>query len=614
MSPAPGGRVPKTWAVAPPQPKREPLAREACVAPLLAQLLLNRGLTTAQAVQRYLHPDFRDLLPPDTLPGAVEAARRIAAAVREGRRIAIYGDYDVDGITATAILWHALKRAGAGVEYYVPSRFDEGYGINAEALTQLAAGGAQLVVSVDCGITAVEPARRARELGLELIITDHHQPGPELPMADVIVHPTARGAGDGNADLCGAGVALKVAWAFAQQLGGAARVPAPFREALVDATVLAALGQIADVSPMTGENRVLASFGLRHLPRCANVGLRALLEAARIAGKTRYDEYDVGYVLAPRLNAAGRLEHARDAVELLTQADARRAAEIARRLEQQNRRRREVEEQITEHAAALVVERGLHRDGCRGIVLAHEEWHAGVVGIVASRLVERFGRPTVLVALDNGVGQGSGRSIRHFPLHEALGACSEHLLSFGGHAMAAGVRLEKAQIDAFAQAFQTQAAQRLTAADLRPTLHLDDEVGLSELTVGLVEAIERMAPFGPGNPKPRLASGVVDIVDGPRCMGAGGKHVQFTVQQNGTYRRVVGFGRGGEADAIADQRQIRVAFEPMISRWDGSAKVELRMIDWQPAHAEAPMRLAAPTSPTDHATCTGASHFAAPPR
>jgi single-stranded-DNA-specific exonuclease len=532
-------------------------------------------------MHRFLRPELKELLPPEQLPGAVEAGRRLADAARRGRKIVIYGDYDVDGVTATAILWHGLTLAGANVGFYIPSRLDEGYGVNVEALEQIRAEGADLVITVDCGITAVEEARLARTLGLELIITDHHEPRGELPDAAVVVHPTACGSESANPYLSGAGVAFKVAWALARELCGSARVTAEYRDFLLDATAFAALGLVADVVPLTGENRVIASFGLRHLCHIDNPGLRALIEVSGLTGKRSYDEYDVGFVLAPRLNAVGRLGHARLAVELFTRADPERARQIASNLDAQNRQRQTVEQRIVKQAEALVVEQGFHRESKRGIVLASPDWHPGVIGIVASRLVDRFCRPTVLISLDGETGQGSGRSIPSFPLHEVLATCEQHLISHGGHAMAAGVRIAAGQIEAFVDAFLAQAARRLTPADLVPKLSLDDEVELGQLVPGVVEAILRMAPFGIGNPKPRLATGVVDLADEPRAVGNGGQHLQFTVRQGRTYRKAIAFGRGQRLRQLLDHRRLRLAFEPIINDWGGRRKVELKVIDWK---------------------------------
>ncbi len=571
----------REWVVAAPHPARERLAREADIPPLLAQLLLNRGVRAAGEVHPFLRPDFRTLQPPSTLPGAEPAARRLAAAVAAGKRIIIYGDYDVDGVTGTAILWQALRVMGANVDFYIPSRLEEGYGLNQEAVQKIAADRGQVLVTVDCGITAVAEARQARELGLELIITDHHQPHEELPEA-LIVHPTALGLSP-NPDLSGAGVALKIAWALGRHVSGGPRVSEVFRDFLLEATALAALGLIADVVPLVGENRIIASYGLRHLANTANPGLRALLEVARLTGKKAYDDYDVGFMLAPRLNAIGRMGHARMAVELFTRAGPDQARQIAVRLDAASRRRQQVERQILNDAEALVIQKGYDRESCRGIVLASPKWHAGVIGIVAARLTERFHRPTVLIALENGLGQGSARSVPHFPLHQVLRDCQQHLLSYGGHAMAAGLRLRADQVDAFTAAFQAEAARRLTAADLRPKLHLDDEVSLAELSLAVVDAIQRLAPFGAGNPRPRLATTTVELADRPRAVGSDRGHLQLAVRQDRTVRKAIAFGWGAQADELAEHRRLRLAFEPLINEWNGQRRVELRVIDWKPA-------------------------------
>ncbi len=497
--------VEREWIIAAPHAQRAALADEAGVSPLLAQLLLARGVTSAADVRSFLNPEPKTLLPPDALPGTVDAAARLHAAAKNKRRIVIYGDYDVDGVTATAILWHALRLDGADVSFYIPSRLEEGYGLNREALEQLAADGAQLIITVDCGITAVAEANRARELGIELIITDHHQPGDEPPPADAIVHPTACGDSP-NPHLSGAGVALKVAWALGQQVGGAQRVNPDFRTFLQDALALTALGLIADVVPLLGENRVLCTIGLQRLRQSTNPGLRALLEVAGLNERKRLDDYDVGFMIAPRLNAVGRMGHARLAVELFTRANPHRAREIATTLDAHNRQRQNLERSITKQAIERVSELGFDRDSRRAIVLADADWHPGVIGIVAARLVDRFHRPTFLIALNGDVGQGSGRSVRHFPLHEALHRCADHLISHGGHAMAAGIKVHADHLDQFTDAFLAEADRRLTPADLRPRLHLDDEVTLAALTSPTVTSIMSMAPLRHRQPPPQTGN------------------------------------------------------------------------------------------------------------
>ncbi|MFQ6048188.1 MAG: DHH family phosphoesterase, partial [Phycisphaerae bacterium] len=389
------------WVIAEPWSGRGRLAAALGVCPIVAQILHNRGLDDPGAARRFLRPQLSELEGPEALPGAVEAAGRLARAVREGRRIVIYGDYDVDGIAGTAILWRCLRLAGGQVDFYVPHRLEEGYGLNSEAIEKLADEQVQVVVTVDCGITAVGAAELARRRGVELIITDHHEAGPDLPQGCTIVHPTALSGGYGNADLSGAGVALKLAWAVGQHFSAGKRVSEEFREFLVDATSLAGLGTIADVVPLVGENRVLAHFGLMGLRHCRQEGLRALIAESGLAGR-KLESYHVGFWLGPRLNAAGRMGHARLAVELLTRASGARAREIARFLAEQNRQRQQVERRILAEARQMVAETGMDGDAWRAIVLARAGWHAGVIGIVASRLVEQYCRPVVLIAVDGG--------------------------------------------------------------------------------------------------------------------------------------------------------------------------------------------------------------------
>ncbi len=548
--------------------------------PLVAQLLYNRGIDLGDNPQEFLAPRMSDLHAPDLLPGARQAAALLAAAVRSGKRIVIYGDYDVDGMTAVAILWRILREAKADVGFYVPHRLEEGYGLNLEAVGKLADEGAQVLVSVDCGITAVEVARHAAETNLELIITDHHAPQDRIPEAAAcIVHPTVGGEYP-NPHLCGAGVAFKLAWALAQELSGSEKVGAAYKELLVEALPLAALGTIADVVSLTGENRIIARHGLLRLKNTQHLGLRALIDSAGLTGQ-RIGGYEVGFRLAPRLNATGRMGHALLAVEMLTRADADRAQEIALYLEEHNRARQAKERQIVKQACEMVEARGMHTDACRGIVLACEGWHAGVIGIVASRLVDRYHRPTVMISTENGQGQGSARSVRHFQMHDALAACSEHLVTFGGHAMAAGLKIRSQDVEAFTEAFIEQANNTLTAADLRPKLRIDAEVALAELEVPTVGALDQLGPFGMDNPRPRLCTDWIDLAREPRCVGKGGDHLQATFTQNGTTIRSIAFRQAEAAEDLKQHRRCKVAFEPIINEYQGRTSAEMQIVDFR---------------------------------
>ncbi len=568
-------------------PNGQPIPGRWNLPPVVVQLLQNRGISTPEAARAFIDPQLRDLHPPDLLPGAREAATLIATAVRRRQKIVLYGDYDVDGITGVAVLWHVLRAAGVPPSFYVPHRLEEGYGLNSAAVRNIAADGAALLVTVDCGIGSVDEARVAAECGLPLIITDHHTTTGVLPEAAAIAHPTVNGAYP-NPALCGAGVAFKVAWALGQELSGSDRVAPAYRQMLMDLLPLVALGTVADVVPLVGENRILARHGLAMLKSTNNPGLAALLESAGLAG-ANVSGYDAGFKLAPRLNAAGRMGHARLAVEMLTRADAGRAKEIALYLEEHNRARQSKERSIFRAACEMIEERRLNSDAGRGIVLASDKWHAGVIGIVASRIVERYCRPTVLIAIENEVGQGSARSIPPFHMHDALAACGEHLLQFGGHAMAAGLRIDAQHLDAFTTAFTKVANTRLTGADIRPKLRLDAEVSLEQLDLTTVQAMLNLGPFGPGNPTPRLSTGWVELAGEPRCVGKGGEHLSATFREGSVRLRSIGFGKASLEQPLKESRRCRLAFEPTINDFNNHRTVEMQVLDMQfPSGANGP--------------------------
>ncbi len=573
------GQVNKEWIISPPWAECEGAARRWGLSPLVAQVLYNRGVIGHHRPDDFLNPQLKNLFPPEQLPGTEFAAELIVSAIRDKKRIVIYGDYDVDGMTALAILWHLLKLAGAQASFYVPHRLEEGYGLNSEAVRSLLADGAEVIITVDCGITGIEAARVVAEAGQTLIITDHHQPGVQIPQAAAIVHPTVGGSYP-NPDLCGAGVAFKLAWSVARNLSGGVRVDDQYRSFLHEAVALAALGTLADVVPLVGENRVIARHGLALLPKTPFVGLRVLMESIGLKNE-KLGDYDVGFKLAPRLNAAGRMGHARLAVELLTRADESRAREIALYLDEQNRKRQSTERKITREACELVDRSELASDARRGIVLAGEKWHAGVIGIVASRMVERYHRPTVMIALNNGHGQGSARSVRHFDINEALGRCSEHLIEHGGHAMAAGLKIESSRVSAFTESFVATANQRLTGADLRDRLWIDAQVELSALKLDTVEALTGLGPFGVGNARPKLASDWVELHSEPQCVGSTRRHVQAVFTDGQTVVKSIAFGQSDMIDDLKRFRRCKVAFMPIINEFNGRRSVEMQVLDVQ---------------------------------
>jgi len=415
----------KLWAIRPTDERSAALAKSLKVSPLVAQVLLNRGITDAQTGAGFMRPKLTDLIDPAAMPGIEPAIRRLKTAIANKERITIYGDYDVDGITGVAILWQVLRLLGADVDYYIPHRIDEGYGLNTEAVETLAKSGTNLLVTVDCGVTALDSAELAGQLGMDLIITDHHQPEQQLPRAAAIVHP-AIDESYPNQDSAGAMVAFKVAWAIANEFNPGRRLEPKLRDFMISATSLAAMGTVADVVDLRGENRVLTSYGLKALPDCKLSGIQALIESAGLTGHT-LDSFHIGFRLAPMLNAAGRMGHARLAVELLTSESQVRSMQIAEYLKEQNNQRQQCDRKIFKQACEMIVERDLNHPDRKSIVLSSENWHTGVIGIVASRIVDKFYRPTIMInagAADNGTAQGSGRSIPGFCLLSAIRACS----------------------------------------------------------------------------------------------------------------------------------------------------------------------------------------------
>lgn len=572
----------KTWRLRPHERAAlDPLAKALGVSPIVAQLLLNRGFQCPEDGRRFLDAPLVGLHGPDLLPGAGAAAERLLAAVRERRRICIYGDYDVDGVTGTAILWHALRLLDAPADFYVPHRLEEGYGLNCEALRQLAERGVSLVVTVDCGIASVEEAEEARRLGLELLITDHHEFRDTLPSAAVLVHPRLPNTSYPFGGLSGSGVAFKVAWALCQRHCGSEKVTPRFKEFLLEAVVLAALGTVADVVPLLDENRILVRYGLRRLWQKPPPGLQALLEATQLAGKDRVLAEDVGFKLAPRLNAVGRLGCARLVVELLTTTSKQRAAELARFLEEQNLQRQKLERRMLAEARAL-----LEADGAIArcaLVLAKEDWHAGVLGIVAGRLAERYALPALLIASGNDPAIGSGRSTPGFALHEALHACGEDLVSHGGHAAAAGFKVARDRIDAFRERFCAYAGRLLAERNGGPHLEIDAEVPLHVLTRRFVADLSRLEPYGAHNPRPLFLAGDLAVVGTPRRVGHGERHLSFRVRQGGTTVRAIAFNAAERFDELLSQNgACSLVFSPRLSEWQGFSYVDLEVHDFQP--------------------------------
>lgn len=556
------------------------LSRAAGISPLTAQLLINRGIDEPDLAVAFLAAKLTQLNDPESLPGVVEAAERIVRAIREDRPIIIYGDYDVDGVCGTSVLWACLHLAGARrVIYYIPHRVEEGYGVNGEALRRLAEEHSKpLVVTVDCGISAVAEARLARELGLELIVTDHHTIGAELPAADVLVHPRLPGSTYPCGDLCGAGVAFKLAWQICKTFGDGKRASPHLRDYLVRALGLVAMATVADVVPLQGENRILVRHGLAGIVAEPTVGLRALMKVAGCLEKSRLTTGMVGFGLAPRINAAGRLERAMRAVEMLTTEDPEHARAIAEELDLVNSRRQEIERAIVSEAQEMILAEGGLKER-RAIVLGRKGWHPGVIGIVASRLVDYYQRPTVIVAFGDEFAQGSARSVTGFNLYEAIRDCSEGLIGFGGHAAAAGLKLTESHFPTFAQRFEERCRTALTAEHLQKVLVIDAEVPLGVLSVPVVNEIQQLEPHGMGNPRPLLLASQVRIMGEPRIVGELKNHLQLRMVQGNSQIKAIGWNMAEKARELTANTSCSIVFHPSINEWNGRRDVQLELKD-----------------------------------
>ncbi len=540
---------------------------------LVARLLIGREYSLESA-REFLTARLADLPDPFLLPDMGLAVTRLQTAIENGEKIAVHGDYDVDGITGTVLLFAGLSALGAHeLAYHIPLRLRDGYGLSAEALKEAAGVGTQVVVSVDCGVSAHAEAELAKEHGIDLIITDHHQPPPILPDALAVINPQRQDSNFPFQNLAGVGVAFFLLVALRKHLrdaGWFANRPEPDLRQYLD---LVALGTIADLVPLQGINRTLTRHGLAFLEAGHRVGVRALKQ---VAGVKEVNCSSVGFQLAPRLNAAGRMEDAGLGVELLLEQDMVRALNAARYLDQCNRERRVLEKQTLQQAEAAVS--AISADHTHSIVLAGEGWHPGVIGIVASRLVDRYYRPTVLISLDGDSGKGSARSIRGYHLYHGLQACADHLAVFGGHEMAAGMSLNKDQLADFAEALEAHARTKLSVDDLLPKLRHDGTLLLEEIDLETLRQLDGLAPFGMGNPEPLL---VIESVRAMQVQVVGESHLRFTACQGACSHPAIAFGMLERREEFQGEIDLLVA--PQINRFRGRETVQLRVKDVRPS-------------------------------
>jgi len=563
-------RVEPKWVLAS-KPRPEALERirsELKIPNVMAKILVNRGVQCVETAREFLYPSLDHLIDPFEMQDMDRAVRRIWEAVEADEKIMVHGDYDVDGVTGTSLLVRSIGHLGADVSFYIPNRLEEGYGISKEAIDTCGERGVTLLISVDCGITAVEETEYARSCGVDVIITDHHQPG-ELPKAIAVVNPKRPDCAYPFKELPGVALAFKLADALYRHRS---LDPGPVYENLD----LVALGCAADIVPLVDENRILVAHGLQEIERTRNPGLRALLRKLNLSGK----ELGTGqliFVIAPRINALGRMGSALDAVTMLTTDDEEKALDIANILEEQNQRRRQVDERMYREAIDLVdQEVDLKQD--KAIVLASDDWHPGVIGIVASRIAERVHLPTVLISMEGDSGKGSARSIPGFDLFGALSRCRSHLSSFGGHKYAAGLSVDRPQVEAFREALLQAASDTLGQEDLIPELEIDDEITLNQIDTKLIEILKRFGPFGPLNTRPIMMSRGVEVVGNPAVVGR--NHIRFKARQKGSVFDCIGYNLGHLTYRLTPgESNLDMAYVIEENEWRGKKDIQLRLKD-----------------------------------
>jgi len=551
------------------------LSATASISPVLAQILINRGLKTSTEISSFLNPSLSQLTDPFGIDGMQRAVERISAAAKTGEKVLVHGDYDVDGLTATAILVRALRMIGIDCDYFIPNRMAHGYGFKPSSVVRAKQAGATLVITVDCGITSFEAATLCRHEGIDLIITDHHEPAANhqpdnkqlttnngaLPDAIAVVNPKLSGRETPASHLSGAGVALKLVHALSLF----------YKEgfAIDEFLDLAALGTMADIVPLTGENRCIVREGLQMINNGTRPGLQALKDVAGLRGKTMKTGLLV-FTLAPRINAAGRIDDANAVVRLLLTDSAEEACDISLLLDKQNAERQRIEKEVHREALAQLKRKGISPV----IVLGAEGWHQGVIGIAASRIAEEFQRPVILLSMEDGVARGSARSIPAFEMNRALSSCKDLLIAFGGHKQAAGLELEVNNISSFEERMNSIARETLTDDDLVPLLEIDAQIEFSEITFNLTRELETLEPFGYGNPEPLLGSKGLEVVS-PRIVKD--NHLKMKLRQKSQSIDAIGFDMASWYENLTGDAAVDAVFTPSINEWEESRYLQLHL-------------------------------------
>lgn len=565
------------WVLAPEPEKAlvDQLVEALKLHPYVIRILISRGLDNPEKINDFLNPTLANLRDPFEMTGMSDGVDRVTQALYNNEKIMIYGDYDVDGITATALLYMVLNKLGAQTEFYLPNRLTQGYGLSRDGIDEARDKGITLIITVDTGITAVEEVKYATSQGIDVVVTDHHEPGVTIPDALSIINPKQLGC-DYGGELSGVGVAYKFAQGLYRRFG-------QDEEELQEHLDLVAMGTSADIVPLVGENRILTKFGIKQIARTTKPGIKSLAFVSGLMGK-EIGTGQVVFILAPRINALGRLGDCSEAIRLLSTRDERIAAEIARKLDLENRRRKEIDEQTLNEALDQMRE-VVDTDTDKAIVLAAEGWHQGVIGIVASRLVERFHLPTVMIAISDGEGKGSARSIPGFHLCEALKECEHLLIRYGGHKYAAGLSIKPENIPAFRDKFNEISARNLTLEDTTPKLSIDLEIELTDIHDEFVRTVERFSPFGPQNMRPIFLTRNCEVLGHPYVVG--NNHLKMKVRKGEAVFDVIGFGFGDMAQVISDKGcLVDLVYALEFNTYNGQTRIQMRLRDIKPTVGE----------------------------
>ena len=558
------------WTIRPQQDETavQQLAEALNVEKLVARLLLQRGIGTYEEARKFFRPGLTELHDPFLMKDMDRAVTRIEKAIADKENILVYGDYDVDGTTAVALMSGFLMEGYANVATYIPDRYLEGYGVSAKGIDYAEDNGISLIIALDCGVKAVHQVAYAREKGIDFIICDHHRPGDNLPEAVAVLDPKREDCTYPYKELCGCGVGFKLIQALAQRQGREVEELQPYLD-----LVATAIG--ADIVPVTGENRVLFYFGLARLNKCPRPGFRALIAQSR---KEELNSTDVVFIIAPRINAAGRMKHGLHAVELLTETNFQRATQLAAEIEAFNTERRGLDQEITEEALVQIRENG--EEGRFTSVVYKESWHKGVIGIVASRLTETYYRPTLVFTRSGGKLAASARSVKGFDVYEALEGCAECLEQFGGHKYAAGLTMAEAQYEIFKERFEKVVSDTIDPSLLIPEIHIDAVIRLGEITPRLLRIIRQFAPFGPGNLNPLFMAENLRDTGYARAVGQEGKHLKLSVEQDGVGPiGAIGFNLGDKLEHVTGGKRFKAVFSLDENEWNGQVSLQLKVRD-----------------------------------